>query len=125
MLTRKKILLVDDTLTVTAFEKLILGDGYQYLEARNGEEAFQRALELQPDLILMDLNMPVKNGMEGLGSLKAEPRTAHIPVVMITTRGENDAMEACRRLGCAEFLTKPIDRDLLRSTVRTLLEGGS
>jgi putative two-component system response regulator len=115
---RKKILLVDDTVTVTTLEKVILGDGYDFVEARNGEEAFQRALGEQPDLILMDLNMPVKNGIEGLKSLKAEQRTAHIPVVIVTTRSESDACELCARLGCAEFLTKPIDKEMLRSTVK-------
>jgi CheY-like chemotaxis protein len=115
---RKKILLVDDTVTMTTLEKLILGDGYDFVEARNGAEAFERALADRPDLILMDLNMPVKNGIEGLKSLKAEPRTEQIPVVIVTTRSESDARELCTRLGCADFLTKPIDKELLKSTVR-------
>jgi CheY-like chemotaxis protein len=115
---RKKILLVDDTVTVTTLEKVILGDAYDFIEARNGDEAFQRALERQPDLILMDLNMPVKNGIDGLRMLKAEQRTAHIPVVIVTTRSESDARDLCKQLGCAEFLTKPIDKEALRSTVK-------
>lgn len=115
---RKKILLVDDTVTVTTLEKIILGGDYDYVEARNGEEAFARALDERPDLILMDLNMPVVDGIEGLRSLKRETRTAAIPVVIVSTRSEADALESCRRLGCAAFLTKPIDREQLRATVR-------
>lgn len=118
---RKKILLVDDTVTVTTLEKIILGGDYDYVEARNGDEAFQRAVAERPDLILMDLNMPVKNGIEGLKSLKAESATAHIPVVIVSTRSESDAQTLCKQLGCADFLTKPIDRLLLQTTVKRFL----
>src|SRR4051812_19971092 len=118
---RKKILLVDDTVTVTAMERIILGEAYEYVEARNGQEAVVRALEHQPDLILMDLNMPVMDGIAGLRALKAEPRTAAIPVVIVSTRSEADAVSTCRQLGCADFVTKPIDRALLRATVQKLV----
>src|SRR4051812_23709729 len=114
----KKILLVDDTVTVTTLEKLILGSEYEYMEARNGAEAVALARASQPDLILMDLNMPVKNGIEGLRDLKADSTTAPIPVVIITTRGEADARDLCKVLGCAEFLTKPINRIELTETVK-------
>jgi CheY-like chemotaxis protein len=122
---RKRILLVDDTVTVTAMERIILGDGYDYSEARNGDEALARALADQPDLILMDLNMPVKDGIGGLRSLKAEPRTQAIPVVIVTTRSESDAIETCRQLGCADFVNKPIDRARLREIVRKLVGDGA
>jgi CheY-like chemotaxis protein len=119
---RKKILLVDDTVTITALEKLLLGSDYDYVEARNGEEAHACARTEAPHLILMDLNMPVKNGIEGLRSLKADPTTAHIPVVIVTTRSEADAVSLCRALGCADFLTKPIDGEQINATVRRLLQ---
>ena len=122
---RKRILLVDDTVTVTAMERIILGDGYDYSEARNGDEALVRALADRPDLILMDLNMPIKDGIAGLRGLKAEPRTAQIPVVIVTTRSETAAVETCRQLGCADFVTKPIDRARLRELVRKLVGGGA
>jgi CheY-like chemotaxis protein len=121
-LMAKKVLLVDDTVTVTTLEKIYLGPLYDYLEARNGDEAFQRAVAELPDLILMDVNMPVVNGIDALRNLKAEPATRHIPVIMVTTRSEALAVEQCRSLGCAEFLTKPIDREVLLSTVKRFLE---
>jgi CheY-like chemotaxis protein len=122
---RKKILLVDDTVTVTTLEKIILGADYDYVEARNGVEAFERALAERPDLILMDLNMPVKNGIDSLRDLKGEATLKHIPVVIVTTRGEPAAIELCRSLGCAEFITKPLDRLQLVDTVKKLLDGGA
>jgi CheY-like chemotaxis protein len=118
---RKRILLVDDTVTVTAIERIFLGDSYEYSEARNGAEAFTRALEEAPDLILMDINMPVADGISGLRTLKSEPRTQHIPVVIVTTRSEREVVEACRALGCSDFLEKPISRTELRATVDKLL----
>jgi CheY-like chemotaxis protein len=117
-MTKKKILLVDDTVTATMLEKLWLGDEYEYIEARDGEEACKKARSDMPDLILMDLNMPVKNGIDGLRDLKSSEQTRHIPVIIVTTRSEEHAATLCRSLGCADFLTKPIDRDLLQSTVR-------
>jgi CheY-like chemotaxis protein len=120
---RKKILLVDDTVTVTTLEKIILGTDYDYVEARNGVEAFERALSERPDIILMDLNMPVKNGIDGLRDLKNEPTTKHIPVVIVTTRGEPAALDVCKQLGCADFIMKPLDRIQLQTTVKKLLDG--
>jgi CheY-like chemotaxis protein len=122
---RKKILLVDDTITVTTLEKIILGADYDYVEARNGVEALQLALAERPDLILMDLNMPVKNGIDGLRELKSDATLKHIPVVIVTTRGEPAAVDLCRTLGCAEFVTKPLDRLELVATVKKLLTNGA
>lgn len=122
MSPRKKILLVDDTTTITSLEKLILGDAYDYVVARNGHEALDRAFADPPDLILMDLNMPVKGGADALRDLKAENKTAHIPVVIVTTRGEPASVELCRSLGCADFVSKPIESEILLSTVKRILD---
>jgi cyclic di-GMP phosphodiesterase len=118
---RKRILLVDDTVTITALEKILLGDEYEYLEARNGDEAFACACAERPDLVLMDVNMPVRNGIDGLRQLKAEGATAAIPVVMVTTRGEKSTEAECRSLGCADFVTKPLAQERLRAAVRRLI----
>ncbi len=118
---RKRILLVDDTQTVLAVERLILGPTYDYVEARNGEEALARTHAEAPDLILLDLNMPVMNGVQCLRALKGDAATAGIPVVIVTTRGEDAAQATCRSLGCADFITKPLDRQVLQSTVTRLI----
>jgi CheY-like chemotaxis protein len=120
MTPRKKILLVDDTATITSMEKLILGDAYDYVIARNGSEALDRAFADAPDLILMDLNMPVKGGADALRDLKAANQTAHIPVVIVTTQGES--VELCRSLGCADFVKKPFESEVLLSTVKRILD---
>jgi CheY-like chemotaxis protein len=118
---RKKILLVDDTLTVRTLEKMLLGDEYDYIEASNGKEAFDMAIRRSPDLILMDINMPVEPGVEALKRLKAESRTAHVPVVMVSARGEEEMIKLCTSLGCNAYITKPLKRDVLQATIKRFL----
>lgn len=121
--TRKKILLVDDTATVRMLERAILGSDYEFIEAQNGAEAVTQALLKLPDLILMDLNMPVKDGIEGLDDLKRQQITKHIPVIIITSETELAKRERCIRLGCAEYIDKPLDKTRLREVVRRYLSG--
>jgi CheY-like chemotaxis protein len=119
---RKKILLVDDMATVTKLERVLLGDGYDYLEARNGQEGVDLARKEQPDLILMDVNMPVMGGIEALRKLKSERDTRWIPVVMVTTMTEQGLIDECERLGSYAFLNKPLDRHKLVATVLEILK---
>ena len=120
-MTRKRILLVDDTLTVLTLEQLLLGAEFEFVTAKNGAEACKLAVERKPDLILMDINMPVMDGVEGLRRLKSDAATQAIPVVMVTTRGDSANQDRCRQLGCVAFLTKPLERDRLQETVRGIL----
>ena len=118
---RTKILLVDDTLTIRKLARVILGSDYDYVEAENGEQANLVARAEQPQLIVMDLNMPVKDGVAGLDDLKAEPTTRAIPVIILTSETEQSLRTRCVELGCAEFLQKPLDKTLLRSAVTRCL----
>lgn len=117
----RRILLVDDTQTVRAVEKVFLGREYEFLEAVNGAAALELAEERAPDLILLDVMMPVLNGLETLRELKRRERTKSIPVIMVTTRGEAEVRAECESLGCDAFTTKPINRDELRARVTELL----
>lgn len=81
--------------------------GFHLFEGRNGQQAIDLALSVKPDLIVMDLMMPVLDGMEALAELKKNPETAEIPVIMLTAKGHvltRGEAEAC---GAAKFLTKP------------------
>ena len=118
---RKRILLVDDTLTVLTLEQVLLGPEFEFVTAKNGADAIKTAVERKPDLILMDINMPVMDGVESLRRLKSEAGTRDIPVVMVTTRGEAVNQQKCSELGCDEFLTKPLARDRLVETVKRIL----
>jgi CheY-like chemotaxis protein len=118
-LERKKILLVDDSSLVLRVEQLILSKGpYELIVARDGQEGLERALADPPDLILMDLVMPRMNGLEAVRELRRRESTRCIPVIMVTTRGEAESMEAGFESGCNDYLTKPIDSGALLAKVR-------
>lgn len=116
---RKKILLVDDSKTVLLMEQMILRKGpYDVVMASDGSEGLDRAVSERPDLILMDLVMPRMSGLEAIRELRRREATRSIPVIMVTTRGEAESMEAGFESGCNDYLTKPIDSVALLAKVR-------
>ena len=118
-MTRKKILLVDDSKTVLLMEQMILKKGpYDVVMASDGSEGLDRAVAEHPDLILMDLVMPKMSGLEAVRELRRRESTRNIPVIMVTTRGEAESVEAGYECGCNDYLTKPIDSGALLAKVR-------
>jgi CheY-like chemotaxis protein len=119
----KKILLVDDSRTSLFMEQMVLKNGpYEFVTARDGLEAVQKAESERPDLILMDVIMPRMGGFEAVRELRARASTREIPVIMVTTRGEGDNVETGFESGCTDYLTKPIDPAALLAKVRDHLE---
>lgn len=95
--------------------------GFSVEVAKNGREAIDRALTLQPDLILMDASMPVLDGWQATRELKANPATKHIPVVALTAHAFDDARQEARSSGCDGFVTKPcLPDDLVEKVWETL-----
>ncbi len=95
--------------------------GFRVAEARNGNEALEQAFSLMPNLILMDLSLPGMDGWEATRQLKADPRTARIPVVALTGHALAGASEGAKRAGCDSFVTKPCLPDDLVVEVRRML----
>jgi DNA-binding response OmpR family regulator len=121
-MSRKKILLVDDSSTILMMEKFILrNDPYVLITAANGEEAVRRAVSDQPDLILLDVVMPGMNGFEACRLIRENDASKHIPIIMVTTRGEATNVETGWLSGCADYVTKPINAIELLAKVRSLL----
>jgi DNA-binding response OmpR family regulator len=109
-MTRKKILLVDDADTILMMERMILNkSGYDLITAKDGQEAVAKAVSERPDLILMDVVMPRMNGFEACKQLKKQDDTKTIPIVMITTRGEEENIETGYESGCDDYITKPLN----------------
>jgi CheY-like chemotaxis protein len=122
MAARKKILLVDDSSTVRLLERLVLDrQPYELIEASDGLEAVERAVAERPDLILMDVLMPRLNGLEACQRLREVAETRAIPVIMVTTRGELDALESGYAAGCSDYVTKPISGLELLTKIRSCL----
>ncbi len=118
----RKILLVDDSATVLMMERMILAsERFQIVTAANGEEAQERARSEQPDLILMDIVMPRVNGIQACQAIKNDPATKHIPIILVTTRGEAASLEAGYSSGCNDYVTKPVNSAELLSKIRNIL----
>jgi PleD family two-component response regulator len=117
----RKILLVDDSETILRLERMILRNAYELMTAKDGREGVAQALALQPDLILMDVMMPNMNGFEALRELRRCPATRAIPVLMVTTTGEEESMETAFSSGCNDYIMKPIDGQELLTKVRSFL----
>jgi len=120
-----KVVVADDDRHIRELVMEILtADGYDVIEAKNGSEAVEKARELLPDLILLDVEMPVLNGFEALKRLRRHESTKSIPVVMVTVmapqRGEQEALQ----LGGNHYLPKPWTNDMLRATVRVAIREG-
>ncbi len=108
---RKKILLVDDTRTVILFEKMLLaGEGFDIRCAYNGQEALDLVHEDPPDLILLDLLMPVMDGYEVCDRLKNDPATSNIPIIVVSTRSSEESVERCLSIGADYYIFKPINK---------------
>jgi len=105
------------------YSEYLVFSGFQVVEACNGMEALQRALDDQPDIILMDLSLPVMDGWEATRRLKADDRTARIPIVALTGHAVAGLSEGARRAGCDAFVTKPcLPEDLVKEIRRVLEE---
>ena len=96
--------------------------GFDVAEASNGVEAVERATELVPDIVLMDLALPRMDGWEATRRLKADPRTRHIPIVALTGHALAGHAEGAREAGCDAFVTKPCLPDALVAEIRRLLD---
>jgi len=117
-----KILLVDDSATVLMMERMILAsERFEIVTASNGEEAQLKARIEQPNLILMDVVMPRMNGIQACKALRQDPSTKHIPIILVTTRGEAETMEQGYESGCNDYVTKPVNSAELLGKIRSIL----
>lgn len=119
----KKILVVDDSPTSRLASRAILGEmkNYELVSASDGREGLEMARAEKPDLILMDVVMPRMSGLEACRALKQDQATQKIPVILLTTRGEQSMVQDAYESGCNEFLTKPVDEKKLMAVLKTYL----
>ena len=101
--------------------RLELLDGYEVLAAEDGEKGCELAASERPDLILMDLEMPVIDGWEATRRLKSNSQTCDIPIIALSAHALAGAREKALAAGCDEFDTKPVEFDRLVATLRRLL----
>jgi PAS domain S-box-containing protein len=116
------ILIADDEMDLRAMLRILLErDGYRILEARNGEEAVELCKQQLPDVVLLDILMPVMDGAAACGLIQALPDGDRVPVLMITALNDKQSIDRCFDAGATDYLTKPINNQVLRRRVRRLL----
>jgi CheY-like chemotaxis protein len=124
--TRKPLVLVVDDFADNRemYSEYLSFSGYDVIEARNGKEAVDAAQQRQPDIIIMDLSLPVMDGWEATRRLKADDRTRRIPVVALTGHALAGHSKGAKEAGCDSFLAKPCLPDQLVAEIRRMLEAG-
>ena len=120
--TGKKLLVIDDSDQIRWFLKHVFNKEYQILEARNGQDGINVALKEEPDLILCDVMMPVKDGYETCREIKNDPKMAQTPVVMLTAKVESEDVITGIEAGADDYIMKPFDVEILRSKINSLMK---
>ena len=119
----KKILAVDDEKHILRLVQINLEKaGYEVYVGSNGQEAVDKARELSPDLIVMDVMMPVMDGFEALKTLKGDPGTANIPVIMLTAKAQDADVFHGWQSGADLYLTKPFNPMELLTFVKRIFD---
>ncbi len=116
------ILIIDDSPTeVHVFKNMLLNNNIEVSVAVNGEEGIEKAIEIKPDCILMDVVMPGKNGFQATRDLSRNPATSAIPVIIITTKDQETDKIWGMRQGARDYIVKPTrERDLIERINRVL-----
>jgi len=117
------IVVVDDTdVTAEILRRYLVADGYHVEVAADGPSGLETIRRVSPDLVLLDVMMPGMDGFEVCRQIRSDPATRLTPVVLVTTLDSRDDRIAGVEAGADDFLTKPIDVELLRARVKALLE---
>ena len=117
------ILVVEDNSDIRQYIDDSLADDFQIIQAINGREGIDTALSQIPDIIVSDIMMPEANGIELTRTLKADIRTSHIPIILLTAKTSIDSQEEGYDSGADSYLTKPFSAKLLRSRIRNIMTG--
>ncbi len=124
--TRTKILVVDDEPdTLIPLTRALEADNYVTIEAVDGAEAIEKVRNETPDLVLLDLMLPKLNGYEVCMKLKEDPLTRHIPIIMLSAKGEIKDKVLGIEIGADDYVTKPFDLLELKTRIRALLRRAS
>ncbi len=120
---RDMVLIVDDDALVRRFVgELLHAHGYDVHLAEDGEAALRQVGELRPDLVLLDLVMPYKDGFEVLNALKHDPATREIPVMILSVRDREEDVVKGLNLGAEDYMRKPFSTQELLARVRKILD---
>jgi len=121
-MSKKKVLIVEDyPATSEMIASILQGEGIITLTATDGPSALEKARAEKPDLILLDIMMPEMSGFEVAEKLKADPKTAKIPIFFVSVRATDENVKKGKDLGAAEYVTKPFDPFSLMEMIKKQL----
>jgi CheY-like chemotaxis protein len=121
-----KILLVEDNeANRDMLSRRLMRKGYEVILAADGQNGVEYALSEAPDLVLMDMSLPVLDGWEATRRLKSAPGTQHIPVIALTAHAMSGDREKAIEAGCDDYDTKPIELPRLLAKIEALLSGSA
>jgi diguanylate cyclase (GGDEF)-like protein len=118
----KKILIIDDEIANIKLLHSALSDSYQVLAAKSGQDGISTALQQQPDLILLDIIMPIMSGYDVFEQLKETPDTKNIPIIYITGIDNNDDEEYGLKQGARDYITKPFHLSVVKARVTNQIQ---
>jgi len=119
-----RLLVVEDNQHDLELITQLLEDDFELVTARDGAAGLEIATRDRPDLILTDLSLPVLDGWEMIGRLRAAPAIGRTPIVVLSARASRPEIDRALAVGCDAYVTKPIDEDELRRVIAGLLAGG-
>lgn len=122
----KKILVAEDEQDIQELIEFTLRyGGYDVICASNGEEAYDTARKKLPDLILLDIRMPVLSGIDACKLLKSDPLTKHVPIVFLSAKGQKSEIKEGFEAGAVDYLLKPFSPEELNKRLKEILEGNA
>ena len=125
-MARESVLVVDDERDILELVKYNLDkEGYQVTVVATGEDALAAARTRMPDIVVLDLMLPGVDGLEVCRRLKSDPKTRHIPIVMLTAKGDEADVVTGLELGASDYVTKPFSPRVLTARIRAVLRRGS
>ncbi len=114
----QKILLVDDNPSIRRIGKFMLEENYEVVTSNDGKEGVQAAKKENPDLILMDVQMPNMTGIEATKAIKADPKTTNIPIVIVSGQGKDTEVMEGMQAGVEDYVVKPFDAEDLNRKIK-------
>ena len=122
-MTEKRILHIEDNPSNRkAVQHILRATDYKLVEAANGEEGITRALEENPDLILLDIQLPKVSGYDVARRLRAEEKTRKVPIIAVTSYALSGDEETASEMGCNDYISKPYRPKVLLERIRRFLE---
>jgi CheY-like chemotaxis protein len=116
------LLAEDNQANILTIGEYLKNHGYEIISAHDGVETLQKAQQIHPDIILMDIQMPVMDGLETMTRLRSSPEFTHTPIIALTALAMPGDRERCVLAGASAYMSKPVSLKTLRYTIETLLE---